>query len=57
MANEHPMITRYQGKVVDEMSHPELVEAVKTLGRLYNNSLQERLDDLAFSRKLREARG
>ena len=41
MSDNPPMIARYRGKSLDEMTREELVDAVQTLGMLYNNLLQQ----------------
>lgn len=37
-------ISYYCGKRVDQMTRDELIEAVETLGRLYDQSLRRSLD-------------
>jgi hypothetical protein len=44
--NEVPTVTMWMGKNVDEMTREELIDAVKTLGRLYTNALDHAARDI-----------
>lgn len=39
-----PMVFHWVGRNVEEMSREELLETVKTLGKLYNDGLQRTLE-------------
>lgn len=46
----------YRGRLVDDMTREELIEAVKQLGTQYNEHLNQSMRSWEIMRKLNEAR-